>query len=81
MTCKNHCYHPCNTANYIVISELLFIHPNNTGNNRGKGSDEGKKPCKHYCTAATQLIMSQLYPYIFSGEKTAGAFVATCVAQ
>jgi methanogenic corrinoid protein MtbC1 len=35
---------------------------------------------EHYCTAATQLIMSQLYPYIFSGEKTGGAFVATCVA-
>lgn len=35
---------------------------------------------EHYCTAATQLIMSQLYPYIFSGEKTAGTFVATCVA-
>lgn len=35
---------------------------------------------EHYCTAATQLVMSQLYPYIFSGDRTAGAFVATCVA-
>ena len=36
---------------------------------------------EHYCTAVTQLIMSQLYPYIFSGEKTAGTLVATCVAD
>lgn len=35
---------------------------------------------EHYCTAATQLIMSQLYPYVFSGEKTQGVFVATCIA-
>ena len=35
---------------------------------------------EHYCTAATQLIMSQLYPYIFSGEKTRGSLVATCVS-
>ena len=35
---------------------------------------------EHYCTAATQLIMSQLYPYVFGGEKTRGALVATCVA-
>ena len=35
---------------------------------------------EHYCTVATQLIMSQLYPRIFSGEKTHGAFVATCVS-
>ncbi len=35
---------------------------------------------EHYCTAATQLIMSQLYPYIFASEKTAGTVVATCVA-
>lgn len=25
--------------------------------------------CEHYCTAATQLIISQLYPYIFSASK------------
>ena len=35
---------------------------------------------EHYCTAATQLIMSQLYPYIFASEKGAGTLVATCVA-
>ena len=35
---------------------------------------------EHYCTAATQLIMSQLYAYIFSTEKQQGkAMVATCV--
>jgi methanogenic corrinoid protein MtbC1 len=34
---------------------------------------------EHYSTAATQLIMSQLYPYIFGGEKTHGTLVATCV--
>jgi methanogenic corrinoid protein MtbC1 len=34
---------------------------------------------EHYCTAATQLIMSQLYPYIFATEKTGGRFVAACV--
>ena len=35
---------------------------------------------EHYCTAATQLIMSQLYPYVFSGEKTRGSLVAACVS-
>jgi methanogenic corrinoid protein MtbC1 len=35
---------------------------------------------EHYCTAATQLIMSQLYPLIFSSEKGAGTLVASCVA-
>lgn len=35
---------------------------------------------EHYCTAATQLIMSQLYPYIFSSEKNGRTLVATCVA-
>ena len=35
---------------------------------------------EHYCTAATQLIMSQLYTYIFATEKTAGTLVSTCVA-
>lgn len=34
---------------------------------------------EHYCTAATQLIMSQLYPYIFSTEKTGRRMVAACV--
>ena len=35
---------------------------------------------EHYCTAATQLIMSQLYPYIFSTEKNGRVLVGTCVA-
>lgn len=35
---------------------------------------------EHYCTAATQLIMSQLYPRIFASEKGAGTLVAACVA-
>jgi methanogenic corrinoid protein MtbC1 len=35
---------------------------------------------EHYCTAATQLVMSQLYPQIFASEKGAGTLVATCVA-
>lgn len=34
---------------------------------------------EHYCSAATQLIMSQLYPYIFSNEKNGLMFVAACV--
>ena len=36
---------------------------------------------EHYCTAATQLIMSQLYPYIFAGEKHGGNYVGACVAE
>lgn len=34
---------------------------------------------EHYCTAATQFIMSQLYPYIFSTKKNGRRFVAMCV--
>ncbi|NJN94425.1 MAG: cobalamin-binding protein [Anaerolineales bacterium] len=34
---------------------------------------------EHYCTAATQLIMSQLYPTIFAGEKVNRRLVATCI--
>jgi MerR family transcriptional regulator, light-induced transcriptional regulator len=34
---------------------------------------------EHYCTAATQLIMSQLYSYIFSGERRSRTLVAACV--
>ncbi|MEJ5185554.1 MAG: cobalamin-dependent protein [Candidatus Geothermincolales bacterium] len=34
---------------------------------------------EHYCTAATQLVMSQLYPYIFRAEKSGGILVAACV--
>jgi methanogenic corrinoid protein MtbC1 len=34
---------------------------------------------EHYCTAATQLIMSQLYSYIFNTEKSGRRLVATGV--
>ncbi|MCU1300735.1 MAG: hypothetical protein JWQ87_1019 [Candidatus Sulfotelmatobacter sp.] len=36
---------------------------------------------EHYCTAATQFIMSQLYPYIFRSDRTCrGTIVAACVS-
>jgi methanogenic corrinoid protein MtbC1 len=36
---------------------------------------------EHYCTASTQLIMSQLYPYIFRSDRTVrGTIVAACVS-
>ena len=35
---------------------------------------------EHYCTAATQLIMSQLYPQVFASEKHGGTMVGACVA-
>ena len=35
---------------------------------------------EHYCTAATQMIMSQLYPYIFASERNGKTLVATCVS-
>jgi methanogenic corrinoid protein MtbC1 len=35
---------------------------------------------EHYCTAVTQLVMSQLYPRIFSGGKKPLTMVATCVS-
>lgn len=34
---------------------------------------------EHFCTAATQMVMSQLYPYIFNVERCGHAMVATCV--
>jgi MerR family transcriptional regulator, light-induced transcriptional regulator len=34
---------------------------------------------EHYCTAATQLIMSQLYPHIFATDKIGRRFVAACI--
>jgi MerR family transcriptional regulator, light-induced transcriptional regulator len=34
---------------------------------------------EHYCTAATQAIMAQLYPYIFSSVKNGHRLVAACV--
>jgi len=35
---------------------------------------------EHYCTAATQLVMSQLYPRLFVGDKSDRNLVASCVA-
>jgi methylmalonyl-CoA mutase cobalamin-binding domain/chain len=34
---------------------------------------------EHYCTASTQIIMSQLYPYVFTSEKVGRRLVATCI--
>lgn len=34
---------------------------------------------EHFCTAATQLVMSQLYPYIFTGERKERRIVVACV--
>lgn len=36
---------------------------------------------EHFCTAATQLIMSQLYPRIFNTEKNGLKMLATCVGS
>jgi methanogenic corrinoid protein MtbC1 len=33
---------------------------------------------EHYCTAATQTIMAQLYPYIFDGSPRGQGFIGTC---
>jgi len=35
---------------------------------------------EHYCTAATQMIMSQLYQQIFAGPRVSRRFVGACVA-
>lgn len=35
---------------------------------------------EHFCSAATQLIMSQLYPQIFATAKNGHTLVASCVA-
>ena len=34
---------------------------------------------EHYCSAATQTIMSQLYPRIFTGRRVEATLVAACV--
>jgi methanogenic corrinoid protein MtbC1 len=34
---------------------------------------------EHYCTAATQMIMCQLYPMLFDQPKNGMTFVGTCV--
>jgi methanogenic corrinoid protein MtbC1 len=36
---------------------------------------------EHFCTAATQHIMSQLYPHIFAGPRRNRRLVAACVGQ
>lgn len=36
---------------------------------------------EHYCTAVTQLVMSRLYPYIFSHKKNGLVFVGTSVGD
>jgi len=36
---------------------------------------------EHYCTATTQLIMSQLHAHIFSTEKNGYKLLATCIAE
>ena len=36
---------------------------------------------EHFCTAATQLIMSQLYTYLFSIDRIGRRLVATCVGD
>lgn len=35
---------------------------------------------EHYCTGATQLVMSQLYPYLFTGERKNRKMITTCVS-
>jgi MerR family transcriptional regulator, light-induced transcriptional regulator len=34
---------------------------------------------EHYCTAVTQMVMSQLYPHIFTSPKNGGKVLAACV--
>ncbi|MFW6309583.1 MAG: B12-binding domain-containing protein, partial [Prolixibacteraceae bacterium] len=34
---------------------------------------------EHFCSAATQMIMSQLYPYIFSSERIGKKFIGACI--
>ena len=35
---------------------------------------------EHFCTAATQMVMSQLYPLIFRQERNGRTFVASCIS-
>lgn len=35
---------------------------------------------EHYCTGTTQLVMSQLYPYLFTGQKKSRKMVTACVS-
>lgn len=34
---------------------------------------------EHFCTAATQVIMAQLYPYVFQGDRRGLSLLATCI--
>ncbi|MGX4587798.1 cobalamin B12-binding domain-containing protein [Paenibacillus chitinolyticus] len=36
---------------------------------------------EHLCTAATQMIMSHLYPHLFATERSGNTLVAACVGQ
>lgn len=36
---------------------------------------------EHYCTAATQLIMAQLYPYTFASKKNGLRLLAVCIGD
>lgn len=36
---------------------------------------------EHFCSAATQMIMAQLYPHIFNSERVGRRMVATCVSS
>jgi methanogenic corrinoid protein MtbC1 len=35
---------------------------------------------EHYCTGATQLVMAQLYPFLFTGKKKSRKMVTACVS-
>jgi MerR family transcriptional regulator, light-induced transcriptional regulator len=35
---------------------------------------------EHYCTAATQVVIAQLYPYLFAKSRKGPRLVATCVS-
>ncbi|MVO99844.1 cobalamin B12-binding domain-containing protein [Paenibacillus lutrae] len=36
---------------------------------------------EHLCTAATQMVMSHLYPYLFATKRNGGTMVAACVGE
>ncbi len=36
---------------------------------------------EHYATAVTQMVMAQLYRYMFTGQHTGGVLVAACVGD
>ncbi|WNQ10086.1 cobalamin-dependent protein [Paenibacillus aurantius] len=36
---------------------------------------------EHFCTAATQMIMSQLYPYLFTSPRKSYTLVSACVGK